>query len=342
MNMYSWMEQIIHTEKKKPLPILTFPAVQYILRTVREVMKDSNHLAIGMRLIADKYDMPASFGYMDLSVEAEAFGAYAVYPADEIPTIIGKLIADEESADKLQAPAIGAERTGIYLETIKKALMLIHDRPVFAQCIGPFSLAGRLMNVNDIMLQCYESPELVHKVLRKVTDFLRLYALAFKNAGAHGIVLAEPLAGLLSPGLMGEFSMEYVREIVDSVQDKHFLVIYHNCGSAVSKLIDEITNTGCFAYHFGESVDMKEILEKLPRNYLVMGNISSSKVFNSNSTEHVRLETLKLLRNCAKYNNFVLSSGCDIPPNVDLDNIDIFFQTSEDFYYRQMLRNIIS
>lgn len=342
MNMYSWMEQVIHTEKKKPLPILTYPSVQYILRTVREVMKDANHLALGMRLIADKYDMPASFGYMDLSVEAEAFGAYAAYPADEIPTIIGKLISDEASADHLQMPARGAGRTGIYMETIKKALMLIHDRPVFAQCIGPFSLAGRLMNVNDIMLACYESPALVHKVLRKVTDFLKLYALEFKNAGAHGIVLAEPLAGLLSPALMGEFSTEYVREIVDSVQDKHFLVIYHNCGSSVSKQIDEITNTGCFAYHFGESVDMRAILEKLPRNYLVMGNISPSKVFNSNSTEHVRIETLKLLRSCAKYNNFILSSGCDIPPNVDLDNIDIFFQTSEDYYYRQMLRNIIS
>jgi uroporphyrinogen decarboxylase len=342
MNMYSWMEQIIHTEKKKPLPILAYPAVQYILRTVREVMKDPDHLAIGMRLIADKYDMPASFGYMDLSVEAEAFGAYAAYPADEIPTIIGKLIEDEAAADRLQAPAIGAARTGIYLETMRKALMLIHDRPVFAQCIGPYSLAGRLMNVNDIMLQCYESPEVVHKVLRKVTDFLRLYALEFKSIGAHGIVLAEPLAGLLSPELMKEFSMEYVREIVDAVQDKHFLVVYHNCGSAVSKLIDEITDTGCFAYHFGESVDMKDILEKLPRNYLVMGNISAAKVFDSNSTDHVRIETLKLLRQCAKYNNFILSSGCDIPPNVDLDNIDTFFQTSEDYYYRLMLRNIIS
>lgn len=342
MNMYNWMEQIIYTERKKALPILTYPAVQFILRTVREVMKDPNHLAIGMRLIADKYDMPASFGYMDLSVEAEAFGAYAAYPADEIPTIIGKLIADEEAADRLQVPQLGAGRTGIYFETTKKALMLIHDRPIFAQCIGPFSLTGRLMNVNDVMLHCYESPDLVHAVLRKATDFLKGYALEFKKIGAAGIVLAEPLAGLLSPDLMREFSMEYVREIVDAVQDKHYLFVYHNCGSAVPKLINEITDTGCFAYHFGESVDLGYILDKMPRNYLVLGNISPSKVFDCNSTEHVRLETLRVLRGCSKYNNFVISSGCDIPPNVDLDNVDMFFQTSEDYYYRQMLRNIIS
>jgi len=220
--------------------------------------------------------------------------------------------------------------------------MLIHDRPIFAQCIGPFSLAGRLMNVNDVMMHCYESPDLVHAVLRKATDFLKGYALEFKKIGAAGIVLAEPLAGLLSPDLMREFSMEYVREIVDAVQDKHYLFVYHNCGSAVPKLINEITDTGCFAYHFGESVDLGYILDKMPRNYLVLGNISPSKVFDCNSTEHVRLETLRVLRGCGKYNNFVISSGCDIPPNVDLDNVDMFFQTSEDYYYRQMLRNIIS
>lgn len=342
MNMYNWMEQVTYTERKKPLPILTFPAVQFLYVTVRELVADSNLMAMGMRLIADKYDMPAALGYMDLSVEAEAFGAHTVYGADEVPTIIGRLIADEEAAKAIKIPKIGAGRTGVNIDTIKKAKMLIMDRPVFSQCTGPFSLAGRLMNVNDIMLHCYETPEMVHTVLRKVTDFLIEYVTELKKAGADGVVMAEPLAGLLSPGLMSEFSSKYVREIVDAVQDKHFLVIYHNCGSAVSHLMKEILDTGCFAFHFGDSVAMIKMLETVPRNYLVMGNISPAQVFNGNSTEHVRLETLKLLRTCGRYNNFVLSSGCDISPNVDLDNVDAFFKASEGFYYRLSLWNTIS
>ncbi|MBN2040797.1 MAG: uroporphyrinogen decarboxylase family protein [Spirochaetes bacterium] len=342
MNMFNWMEQVIYTEKKMALPILAFPAVQYIFVTVRELVADSNHMAIGMRLIADKYKMPAAMTYMDLSVEAEAFGAHTVYSADDVPTIIGRLVHDEEAAESLQVPEVGAGRTGVNVETVRKAKMLIHDRPVFAECIGPYSLAGRLMNVNDIMLLCYEEPEMVHKVIRKTTDFIIAYVNGLKNAGADGVILAEPLAGLLSPDLMKNFSTEYVREIVDTLQDKHFLFIYHNCGSAVSKLVDEIGDTGCFAYHFGESVDMIDMLERLPRNYLIMGNISPAHVFNTNSTEYVRLETLKLLRACSKYNNFVISSGCDIPPNVDLDNVDMFCKTVEDYYYRQSLWNMIS
>ncbi len=342
MNMYNWMEQIIYTEKKTALPVLSFPSVQFIFVTVRELVADSNHMAVGMRLIADRYNMPAALTYMDLSVEAEAFGAITVYGADEVPTIIGKLVPDEEAAERLEVPEIGAGRTAVNIETVKKAKMLIHDRPVFAGCIGPFSLAGRLMNVNDIMLHLYESPEMVHKVLRKSTDFIKTYVNGLKQAGADGVILAEPLAGLLSPDLIREFSSEYVNEIVDELQDKHFLFIYHNCGSHVSRLMKEISDTGCLAYHFGESVDMINMLETLPRNYLVMGNISSAKVFNGNSSEHVRLETLKLLRQCSKYNNFVISSGCDIDPNVDLDHVDMFMKTTEDYYYRKSLRNIIS
>ena len=142
MNMYNWIEQVIYTERKKALPILTFPAVQYLYITVRELVADSNHQAIGMRLIADNYNMPAAPAYMDLSVEAEAFGAHTVFKADEIPTIIGKLISTEEDAEALQIPEVGAGRTGENIETIRKAQMLINDRPVIAQCIGPFSLPG--------------------------------------------------------------------------------------------------------------------------------------------------------------------------------------------------------
>lgn len=342
MNMYDWVDSIIHSNIKKPMPIIAFPSVQYMYITVKELVSSSSSQAIGIRSIADHYDMPAAMAYMDLSVEAEAFGATTVYGADDVPTIIGRLISTPEEAEALQVPEVGAGRTGVCVEGIKKAQMLIKDKPVFAECIGPYSLAGRLMNVNDIMLHCYEEPEMVHVVLRKATDFIIKYVKALKEAGANGVILAEPLAGLLSPQLMQEFSTPYVKEIVDAVQEKKFIVIYHNCGSAVPRLLDEVIATGCIAFHFGESVDMVEILEKMPKDVLVMGNISAAHVFNGTSTEHVRLETMKLLRACGKYKNFLISSGCDIPPDVDLDNVDKFFETVQGYYYRQSLWDVIS
>ena len=44
-------------------------------------------------------------------------------------------------------------------------------------------------------------------------------------------------------------------------------------------LLESIIETGCYGYHFGNSVDMLSMLERVPRNYLVMGNISPADVF---------------------------------------------------------------
>ena len=340
MNMYNWIDRLIYGEKK-PLPILSFPAVQYLYITVKELVSSSAYQAMGMRMLADHYDMPAALTYMDLSVEAEAFGAHCVYGVDEVPTIIGRLINSYDDAVALRVPEVGAGRTGIALDTVRKAQMLISDRPVIANCIGPFSLAGRLMNVNDIMVSCYTEPETVHLILEKATEFIIKYVDQLKTAGANGVILAEPLAGLLSPELMSEFSTAYVQTIVRALQSKNFIIIYHNCGGAVNKLIPQMLETGCLGYHFGEPADMKLMLENIPRNFLVMGNISASKVFNHSSVNDLNHATTRLLNLCGKYNNFIISSGCDIPPYTDFDNIDAFFDVAKSYYYRQHLWDVI-
>ena len=342
MNMYNWVERMIFDDYKKALPILSFPSVQMLYVTVKELVTNSSYQAMGMKMIADRYDMAAALSFMDLSVEAEAFGAQTVYAADEIPTIIGQTIATREDAMALQIPELGSCRTRVNLRAIKKALKLINDRPVFAGCTGPFSLAGRLMNINEVMVYCYDDPGMVHIILRKATDFLIQYIQEFKKLGAQGVVLAEPLAGILSPHLMQEFSTNYVREIVDAVQDKSFIVIYHNCGGSVLQLVDQILATGCIAYHFGDAIDMREMLELMPSNVLVLGNISPSRVFRNGTPNQVRIETRTLLERCKKYKNFMISSGCDIPPLTELDNIDAFFEMVNSFYYRKRLMDIIS
>lgn len=92
---------------------------------------------------------------MDLSIEAEAFGSTIRVSDDEVPTVIGHLIENQEQADTLNIPEVGTGRTQIYIEAIGKACELITDRPVFAGVIGHFSLAGRLLDVSEAMIYCY-------------------------------------------------------------------------------------------------------------------------------------------------------------------------------------------
>jgi len=332
-DMRLWLDKLRKSENKKPMPILSFPCISLLGVTVRELISDSELQANGMKAVADRTDAAAAVSFMDLSVEAECFGANIVISDDEVPTVKGRIINNAKEAASLLTPNIGSGRTQIYIHAIKKACNDITDRPVLAGMIGPFSLAARLLDVSEIMMVCYDDPDMVHLVLERSTNFLIEYAKAYKQAGANGIMMAEPVSGLLSPSLEKEFSSPYVKKIVDAVQDDNFIVIYHNCGDNVPKMLESILSIGAAAYHFGNAVDMeKDIIAHIPANILVMGNIDPAGVLRMGSPDSVREATLSLLEKCSKYPNFVLSSGCDIPPMTPWENIEAFFEAYNEFY----------
>ncbi|MGI5897220.1 MAG: uroporphyrinogen decarboxylase family protein [Oscillospiraceae bacterium] len=332
MNMKQWLEDLKAAPVKKAMPVLSFPSIQLLNIGVKELISSSDMQSKGMKMIADRTDAAASVSMMDLSLEAEAFGSTIRVADDEVPTVLGHLIETQEQADALEVPEIGAGRTGIYIEAIQKACTLITDRPVFAGVIGPFSLAGRLLDVSEAMIYCYDDPDMVHTVLEKATAFLIQYCQAYKDVGAQGVVIAEPLAGLLSPALNDEFSVPYMQKIVEAVQDDSFIVIYHNCGGGTIRMIDGILTIGAGAYHFGNAIDMTEMVKHIPADTVVMGNIDPSTQFRNGTPESIRQATLELLEACHSYPNFVISSGCDIPPLSSWENIDAFFAAVKEFY----------
>jgi uroporphyrinogen decarboxylase len=315
-------------DKTKPMPILSFPAIQLMGVSVRELIASADLQAEGMRRVAERVPSGAAVSLMDLSVEAECFGSEIKVSDEEVPTVVGSIVSSTGDAEKLRVPAVGAGRTGLYIEAMEKAVRLINDRPVFAGIIGPFSLAGRLLDVTEAMVYCYDEPEMVHMVLEKATEFLIGYAQAYKKTGADGLIIAEPLAGLLSPALAAEFSCAYVKRIIDAVQDGGFAVIYHNCGNYTVHMVNEILTVGAFAYHFGNAVNLSEMLSLIPDDKWVMGNIDPSGQFRNGTPESMRAAVDELVSKCGKHKNFILSSGCDVPPMAKWENIDAFFGIS--------------
>ena len=121
-DMKQWVAEAIAAPVKKPMPVLSFPAVQLMGITVRDLISSSEHQAQGMELVAKRVDSAAAVSLMDLSVEAECFGSEIRVSDDEVPTVIGSIVTDEDEADALAVPAVGAVRTGIYIEAISKAV----------------------------------------------------------------------------------------------------------------------------------------------------------------------------------------------------------------------------
>lgn len=317
--------------KNKTVPILSFPSTQLLGISVRELISSSDMQVRGMKAITERCAVGASLNMMDLSVEAEAFGAKIRFSDDEIPTVEKGIIENITDAADIGVPEVGAGRTALYIEGVRKAKQQITDIPVFCGVIGPYSLAGRLFDMTELMMECYDSPDEVKILLSKTAEFITGYIKAFKEAGADGVIMAEPAAGLLSPALAAEFSTPFVRQIFDAVNSSDFILCYHNCGNAVGDMTEDIATLDADIFHFGNAIDLKNIIPKLPADRIIMGNVDPV-LFRNGTPEDIRADVIRIYGECSRYENFMISTGCDVPAAAKWENIDAYFEQVRELY----------
>ena len=321
----------ILSNKSKTVPILSFPSTQLLGIPVSELISSCEMQVKGMKAIVDRCNVGASLNMMDLSVEAECFGAAVRVSENEVPTVEKGIIDSISDVENITVPSVDGARCPLYINAVKQAKEEIMDVPVFCGVIGPYSLAGRLFDMTELMMECFDSPDEVSILLEKVTEFLINYVKAFKDAGADGVIMAEPAAGLLSPTLAEEFSMPYVKKIIDAVSDDEFVFCYHNCGNAVKDMADLISELGADIYHFGNAISMKDIIPQMPEDSVVMGNIDPI-LFKSGTTDDVKNAVQKVFDECNAFDNFMISSGCDIPADAKWENLDAYFEKVSELY----------
>lgn len=328
INMTEWMRSVVEADRVAAVPIMTHPGIEIIGRRVIDAVSDGRVHADAVCALADKYPTAAATVIMDLTVEAEAFGADIVKEPDEVPAVRGHLLDGPADIHDLKVPSLRQGRVPEYIKANMLAARRITDRPVLAGCIGPFSLAGRLYDMSGIMMLIIENPDAAAELLDKCTDFILKYCIALKEAGANGVVMAEPAAGLLSDDDCRRFSSVYVRRVVEAVQDEGFALVLHNCGNT-GQCTHAMTATGAAAYHFGNRCDMARVTADVPPAALSMGNLDPVSVFKEATPDGVRRATRELLGRMESYRNFVISSGCDTPPHTPMANIDAFFDEVE-------------
>lgn len=325
INISQWIKALIASEQPVVIPIMTHPGIELIGKKVIDAVTSGETHFQSIKSLNNRFpEAAACTVIMDLTVEAEAFGAELRMSDDEVPSVIGRLLTNSEQVKALQVPSLDKARVPEYLKANTLAAKNI-DKPVFGGCIGPYSLAGRLFDMTEIMMCMYTEPETVCLLLDKCTEFILTYCQAIKETGVAGVIVAEPAAGLLSNDDCQRYPSVYVKKIVEAVQDDHFAVILHNCGNT-GHCTPAMIATGAKGYHFGNKIDMLAALKESPADVLVMGNLDPVGVFKMSSAEEVALHTRVLKERTAAYPNFVISTGCDIPPQVPIGNIEAFYQ----------------
>jgi uroporphyrinogen decarboxylase len=311
------------SDRRVAFPIATYPALALSGRSITEMVTRADVQSSAQLALQRELGTAVLLTCMDLSVEAEIFGSAVRYSDGEIPSVIGRIVQTPDEVANLPHPAPGQGRTEVYLDTVRRLREASEGRPVMAGMIGPLSLAGRLYGVGECLLATVTEPETVTALVERATEFLLAYARAFKAAGADGVIIAEPTAGLLSPDALATYSSVYLQRIIRDVEDATFEVVLHNCGARANHL-ESIAASGATLYHFGAPMDIVAALERLSDHAVVCGNLDPAAVFVQSDPHEIRTQTVELLDRTRRFQRFVPSSGCDIPSTISLSHLQAF------------------
>ena len=214
-----------------------------------------------------------------------------------------------------------------YVETVKLMRISLSDSILKgAYVTGPFTLAGLIMGVDEVAMATVMNPGELHAVCRFTTEIIQEYVRLLIAAGAQVICVLEPSAVMLGPDHFSEFSASYLRHIIESCKYTDVATIYHTCGNTMH-LLEKMVESGVNALSLDSEavgVDLPAAAGKVPSDVIIMGNINPTGALFTGTPDEVEAEVTDLLQRMAPYPNFLLSTGCDLPQDVPLENIEAF------------------
>ena len=169
------MKLNLNRNKRYAIPIMTHPGIELIEKTVKTAVTDGQTHADAIIALSENTPSDAATVIMDLTVEAEAFGAKLHFSENDVPSVAERLLHDRNEVENLRIPDTDTARIPEYLKANRLAAERINDRPVFAGCIGPYSLAGRLYDMSEMMMAIYVEPDLAKILLSKCSEFILKY-----------------------------------------------------------------------------------------------------------------------------------------------------------------------
>src|SRR5512135_815964 len=259
---------------------------------------------------------------VDLCVEAEALGCVInVYPHAEgilYPTIKEKLIHGEGEMD-ISLPAGLASRGRVPL--LKEAIRLLkadigNEVAIGSYVLGPFTLAGQIMELNDLLKLSFKKADKVAKLLDVMADALIIVAKEYEKAGADYITVREmgATSDVLSPRVFKNLILPPLQKVIKSISGHSVL---HICGKT-NDIVTSMMEAGPIAISVEQKNDVAESRKKLGGDALIFGNFDPYNVLVSGSEELVR----STMRKCIDDGVSAVWPGCDIWPTVPPENMN--------------------
>ncbi|MDT8339158.1 MAG: uroporphyrinogen decarboxylase [Sulfurimonas sp.] len=229
---------------------------------------------------------------------------------------LNRLLGGEEAASRL---------TYVY-DTIKLIKeQLADDKALIGFTGAPWTLATYMIEgegtktYNICKKMMYSDPELLHKILAKVTEVVKIYMEKQIEAGIDVVQIFDSWAAAIEPSKYDEFSWKYMVEIADYLKAKypHIPIIMFPKG--IPAFLDKVYgNFEVFGVDW--STPMALAKEKLGDKYVLQGNMEPCRLYSKEATT----ECVEALQDIMGGKRHIFNLGHGILPDVPVENAKHF------------------
>ncbi|NWG02233.1 MAG: MtaA/CmuA family methyltransferase [Syntrophaceae bacterium] len=296
-----------------------------------EIHTDARKMASMAASSFQLFGFPCAVVPFDMGVEAEVLGSkvnYYAHATDILyPTIIEHPAEKVEDLD-IQVPSdlTKAGRIPVVTGAIRFLKQEVGSQiPIGAWVLGPYTLAGQLVDLSQLAKAAFKKTELVGKVLDKLAEFLIQIIKIYREAGADYITVREMGAGpdILSPRMFESLVRPPLKKIFDGIESPKIL---HICGDT-NAIVDQMVLCGADAISVEKKNNVIESRKKLGSDVLIFGELDAYGVLSMGKPEDVD----KAVKEAVDRGVNAIWPGCDMWPMVPKENMETLIAAAKKY-----------
>ena len=233
----------------------------------------------------DIVGVDAAILFSDILVVPNEMGMKLDFVKGEGP-VFENPIKDESDLDALIGGEKAADKLTYVYDTIKIVReKLPEDKAFIGFCGAPWTLATYMIEgqgtktytISKKMM--YQNPDLLHKILKKVTEVVKYYMEKQIQAGIEVVQIFDSWAAAIEPSKYDEFSWKYMVEIAEYLKEKYPHVPVIMFPKGVPTFLDNVYgNFDVFGVDWGTPMQLAK--EKLGDKYVLQGNMEPCRLYS--------------------------------------------------------------
>jgi uroporphyrinogen decarboxylase len=279
------------------------------------------------------YGHDAVFAVLDLTLEAEAIGAGIQRRPGLYPAVMRPPLGRDEDFQALTVPdPREAGRMPAVLEMANALRSACGDDALVVGLVqGPMTLAVQFLGMEAALSLAADEPDRFVKLLDHTAEVGARFGLAQLAAGAHLVLVFEPAASpeVVPPGLFRELIGPRIAATFAAFREAgaigNWLHVAGRTGAILPRYAGLGADIGCFDY----CVDPRTLVPALDEGarLSLAGNVRPLAFVTADAAE-IERDSAELLRLFDRRGGFILSSGCEIPPEAREPNVAAMVRTA--------------